>query len=65
MARIEVDLALCQGYANCVVTAPDIFDLSADGKADVLLAEVTGGQLPLAEEAARSCPAAALRLAAS
>jgi ferredoxin len=28
--RLVVDLTLCQGYAQCVFLAPDVFQLSGD-----------------------------------
>ena len=34
--RIAVDLSKCDGYANCVMAAPDVFDLGDDGLVVVL-----------------------------
>ncbi|MFC9514964.1 ferredoxin [Nocardiaceae bacterium NPDC056970] len=62
MATIKVDLSKCQGYANCVVTSPDAFDLGDDGKVVLLTREVTPDKLAEVEEGVRSCPAAALSL---
>ncbi|CDR06440.1 ferredoxin [Streptomyces iranensis] len=62
MSRIDVDPHVCQGYANCVVTAPELLDLGDDGKVDILRAEVHGADLATAEDAVRACPVAALRL---
>ncbi|WP_430330938.1 ferredoxin [Rhodococcus sp. ACT016] len=62
MATIKVDLNKCQGYANCVVTSPDAFDLGDDGKVALLIQEVSAEALAEVEEGVRSCPAAALRL---
>ncbi len=63
MINIEVDRELCQGYANCIVAAPDVFDLDEDGRVMVLRGQVGGdserGRL---DESVRSCPVAALRL---
>jgi ferredoxin len=60
--RVAVDLTLCSGYANCVVAAPDIFDVTSSGKAVLLMADVDGGLEADAREAARVCPAAAIQL---
>lgn len=60
--RVVADLTRCQGYANCLITAPEVFDLSDDGKVlvrDVDLALVDQATLA---EAVASCPAAALTL---
>lgn len=61
--EIIADLNRCQGYANCVVTAPEYFDLTDEGKVSVLRATVADGAEALVAEAVASCPAAALRLA--
>ena len=63
--RIKLDEDLCMGYANCVVQAPDLFDIDEEtDKAVVLVAEPSADQLPAAEAAIRACPAVALRLEA-
>ena len=28
--KVELDLDLCQGYANCLIEAPEIFDFDED-----------------------------------
>jgi ferredoxin len=33
--KIEIDLELCAGTALCMDAAPEIFDVSADGRASV------------------------------
>ncbi|WP_202863029.1 ferredoxin [Ornithinimicrobium murale] len=61
--RIHLNLEECLGYGNCVVEAPDLFDLDEDtNKAIVLIENPDDGQLEEARAAVRSCPAAALRL---
>ena len=60
--RLEVDLAKCQGYANCVVEAPDLFDLDDDtGKAVVLVAQVPEAEEDQARRAIADCPVSAIR----
>lgn len=61
--RVTVDLSRCQGYANCVSTAPDIFDLDDDsGQAVVLADEVAPEQLDAARQAVDMCPVQAIAL---
>ena len=60
MVNVVADLNVCQGYANCVVSAPDLFDLSEAGKVEVL---VEGpADVSLARQAVEACPVGALRL---
>lgn len=62
--KIELDLVKCQGYANCVVEAPEIFDIDDDnGKAIILLDEVPEADHEDARRAIASCPVAAIRAA--
>jgi ferredoxin len=35
MARIEAEVRLCQGYANCVAAADDYFDIDDDRRASL------------------------------
>ena len=61
--RVTVDLSRCQGYANCVTTAPEIFDLDDDsGQAVVLTPEVGPEHLDAARQAVDMCPAQAISL---
>ncbi|WP_340539262.1 ferredoxin [Nocardioides sp. GXZ039] len=60
--RVVADLDACQGYANCLVNAPDVFDLSDDGKVVVLDVDLDTVDRTLLDEAIASCPATALRL---
>lgn len=62
MAVVKADLEACQGYANCVVGAEDVFDLGDDGVVVVLKAEIDEDDRPRVEEAARSCPVSALQV---
>jgi 3-phenylpropionate/trans-cinnamate dioxygenase ferredoxin reductase subunit len=60
--QVHADLNACQGYANCVVNAGDVFDLSDDGKVVVLPVDLETVDRNQLEEAVASCPASALRL---
>lgn len=63
--KILVNLHKCQGYANCVVASPEVFDLGDDGKVHLLEANLADADPTEVEEAVRSCPAAALTIATS
>jgi 3-phenylpropionate/trans-cinnamate dioxygenase ferredoxin reductase subunit len=57
---VHADLGLCQGYANCVVAADDVFDLGDEGVVVLLRAEIPDADRARAESAARACPVSAL-----
>lgn len=59
--KVQADLTVCQGYANCVVTDPEVFDLDDEtGKVTVLMEDVSGR--PEVRVAVDSCPVGALSL---
>lgn len=61
--KIKADVPSCEGYANCVVAAPEYFDLDDDsGLVVVLQEDVVPEKKAYVENAVRSCPVAALRL---
>ncbi|MFI6349161.1 ferredoxin [Streptomyces sp. NPDC050560] len=60
--QIQVDVAKCQGYGNCVTADPDRFDLDDDGLVVLLRGEVGEDERAKAAESVRSCPAEAIRL---
>jgi 3-phenylpropionate/trans-cinnamate dioxygenase ferredoxin reductase subunit len=60
MAVVKADLKACQGYANCVAGAEDIFDIDDDGVVVLLRTTIDGSERARVEEAARSCPVNAL-----
>ncbi len=60
MPIVKADLNLCQGYANCVVEAPDTFDIGDDGVVVILRAMIGEADRERVGLAARSCPVAAL-----
>lgn len=62
MTTVHADLNLCRGYANCVMTAPDYFDLENNGDVKIVRADVAEADLPAVSEAVLSCPVSALRL---
>lgn len=61
--KMLLDFDLCEGHGECVVAAPEIFELDDDGeKAVVLLAEPPEELRAKAVEAVKICPMAALQL---
>ena len=60
--RIESDTDVCQGFANCVMNAPDLFDLDDEDTVVVLKREVGDDEFAYADQAVRSCPVEALSL---
>ncbi|GAA4617648.1 ferredoxin [Saccharopolyspora hordei] len=60
MAVVKADLGACQGYANCIMGADDVFDIDDDGVVVVLRTEVEESERARVEAAARSCPVSAL-----
>ncbi|MQA11627.1 MAG: ferredoxin [Pseudonocardiaceae bacterium] len=62
MLKIAADIGKCEGYANCVVAASDVYDIDDDGKVVVLRDTVEESDRAKVDEAVRSCPAAAIWL---
>lgn len=61
--RVEVKAGECQAYGNCVLSAPEVFDLKEETGTVVLLQERPDERLrATVEEAALSCPMQALVL---
>lgn len=54
-----VDKDLCIGCGLCPSIAPEVFEMEDDGKAVAIVAETSD---PAAQEAADSCPVAAISL---
>lgn len=61
--RVLLDLNRCQGYANCVIAAPAIFDIDEQsGQAKLLQAAPDANEREAAQEAVRQCPTEAISL---
>ncbi|MEW2506537.1 ferredoxin [Amycolatopsis sp. CA-161197] len=61
--HVESDTARCEGFASCVITAPEVFDLTDDNLVSILDENPDESQRAAVEEAVRSCPRQAIRLA--
>ncbi|MEW2521435.1 ferredoxin [Actinacidiphila alni] len=57
--RVTVDPGRCDGYGNCVMTVPDVFDLDEEGRAVVVEDEVEPGRADVLR-AAVACPYTAI-----
>ncbi|MGY1719100.1 ferredoxin [Blastococcus sp. SYSU DS0753] len=59
--RMVFDRTKCQGYANCLIEAPEIWDFDEDEDIAVLRQEMPGDELRAkADASARGCPAHAI-----
>jgi ferredoxin len=63
--RIEVDFARCEGNGQCVIDAPDVFELDDEDNLIVLSYEPPPEHWDQVEVAVRSCPKRALAIAQS
>jgi len=63
MPEVVADLGLCQGYANCINVAPDVFDLNDDDQVMLLRAAFEPADQPRMEDAVHGCPVSALSIA--
>lgn len=61
MIRIQVDMQRCQHYGQCVLEAPDVFELDADNLLE-WRAEAADDQRTNVEAAMDVCPMQAIRL---
>jgi ferredoxin len=61
--KIIADLEACQGYANCVIEAPDVFDIDdSSAKVVILQAAPTPDLMDDVRRAAAACPVKALTI---
>ena len=61
--KIIVDFDRCQLHGECVMAAPEVFDIDDDSEAVTVLNPEPGEQLRnRIEEAALMCPVAAIRI---
>lgn len=63
--RVIVDFDKCLGYANCVIDAPEVFELLDDEMVVHVLQDHPGDQLSAGvESAALDCPTRAITVVA-
>ena len=61
--HITVDYTLCEGHAQCLLAAPDVFDLPDDSAQVVVLdPDPPESERAAVIRAAAMCPAQALRI---
>jgi ferredoxin len=61
--KVIVDLDVCAAHGDCVVAAPEIFDLGDDDDVVTVLIEEPGEELRgKAERAVQDCPVSAIRI---
>lgn len=62
MPRLTADRDACQGYGNCITSAPDVYDIDDDGKVVLLVDTIAEADRARVQDAARSCPVSALSI---
>jgi ferredoxin len=63
--QASVDTEICSGYGNCVIAAPEVFDLDPETGTAVLRPDrPTAGDEEVLTEAEADCPVRAIRLTA-
>ncbi|SFO23240.1 Ferredoxin [Pseudonocardia ammonioxydans] len=61
--KVLLDYDLCEGHGECVIAAPEVFDLDDAGEKVVLLQEEPDEELrEKVVEAVKICPIVALQL---
>ena len=60
--RVEIDADLCGGFGTCVGKAPQVFELTDDGYAIVLLPVVPEELEAAVQEAVALCPTHAITI---
>ena len=58
--KVEVDADCCGGFGQCVAKCPDVFALTDDGYAVVLVPDVPPELEAAVSEAAQLCPTHAI-----
>lgn len=62
MAVVKADFEACQGYANCVMAAPEVYDIDDEGTVVLLKEEISEEERAKVDEAVNSCPVSALSI---
>ena len=60
--RIVVDRTRCSSIGLCEATAPDIFEIGADGALSILMDDIPANRRIDLEQACENCPTQALSI---
>ena len=60
--RVVIDEDLCRGHGVCCSLCPEVFDLSDDGYAEVLVDEVPAAYEDVVASAVTRCPERAISI---
>ena len=60
--KIVVDRSKCSSIGLCEATAPDIFEIGADGALHILIEDVPADRRRELEQACENCPTQALSI---
>lgn len=60
--RVVVDRTKCSSIGLCEATAPDIFEIGADGALNILMDDVPADRRIDLEQACENCPTQALSI---
>lgn len=55
-AQVSVNRTTCEGYANCIRAAPDVFDLDDNDVVTLKREDLSDDDLPWVRRAAYDCP---------
>ena len=60
--KIVVDRSKCSSIGLCEATAPDIFEIGADGSLTILIEDISADRRVDLEQACENCPTQALSI---
>lgn len=60
--RIEIDRTLCLESGQCAYMQPEVFEIDAEGKPQVVAGEWTEARIGLARDAEEQCPSQAITI---
>jgi ferredoxin len=60
--KVVADLSRCQGYANCLDAAPEVYDLGDNDQVVIKLEEPGADQVEAARRGAALCPVQAITI---
>jgi ferredoxin len=60
--KVVADLSRCQGYANCLGAAPEVYDLADNGLVVVKIEEPDAERQAAARQGAALCPVQAITI---